>query len=86
MQSEQNVWNRDSKKDTVSVKKNPIPKKPNEKIVKINTPVKRGTKRKHPEDETVNIHSGVPFPSRPKPASKTRTLKDRKKGSVSTVP
>ena len=65
------------------MKKHPIPKKPNEKIVKINTPVKRGTKRKHPEDEAVNIHSGVPFPSRPKPASKTRTLKDRKKGSVS---
>ena len=67
------------------MKKHPIPKKPNEKIVKINTPVKRGTKRKHPEDEAVNIHSGVPFPSRPKPASKTRTLKDRKKGSVSTL-
>ena len=54
--------------------------KPNEKVVKIQTPVKRGTKRKQPEPDP-DMNSGVPFPSRPKPASHTRKIFERKKAA-----
>ena len=67
VQSELNVWNRTgdsrSKVSEGSKKQGGKTPKPNEKTVKINTPVKRGTKRKrsNSEEKDDDINSGIIF-------------------------
>ena len=65
VQSELNVWNRTgdsrSKVSEGSKKQGGKTPKPNEKTVKINSPVKRGTKRKrsNSEEKDDDINSGT---------------------------